>query len=190
MLGPTGVGVLWAREGLLESMDPFLGGGEMISLVRQDESTWADIPHKFEAGTPNIADVIAFGAAFDYLAALGMPAIRRHEMDITGYAIEALSSFEGLTIHGPRRLEDRGGAVSFAVPGIHPHDISTIVDSHGVAIRAGHHCAQLLMRRLGVPATNRASFAIYNTTDDVDVLVDALHHAIKVFADDSARTAV
>ncbi len=190
MLGPTGVGVLWAREGLLESMDPFLGGGEMISLVHQDESTWADIPHKFEAGTPNIADVIAFGAALDYLAALGMPAIRRHEMDITGYAIEALSRFEGLTIHGPRRLEDRGGAVSFAVPGIHPHDISTIVDSHGVAIRAGHHCAQLLMRRLGVPATNRASFAIYNTTDDVDVLVDALHHAIKVFADDSARTAV
>jgi cysteine desulfurase/selenocysteine lyase len=190
MLGPTGVGVLWARAGLLESMDPFLGGGEMISLVHQDESTWADIPHKFEAGTPNIADVIAFGAALDYLAELGMPAIRQHEMDITGYAIDALSSFEGLTIHGPRHLADRGGAVSFTVPGLHPHDISTIVDSHGVAIRAGHHCAQLLMRRLGVPATNRASFAIYNTTEDVDVLVDALHHAIMVFADDSARTAV
>jgi cysteine desulfurase/selenocysteine lyase len=190
MFGPTGVGVLWAREGLLESMDPFLGGGEMISLVRPDESTWADIPHKFEAGTPNIADVIAFGAALDYLSELGMPAIREHEMDITGYAIDALSSFEGLRIHGPRRLEDRGGAVSFAVPGVHPHDISTVVDSHGVAIRAGHHCAQLLMRRLGVPATNRASFAIYNTTEDVDVLVDALHHAIKVFADDSARTAI
>lgn len=190
MLGPTGVGVLWAREGLLESMDPFLGGGEMISLVHQDESTWADIPHKFEAGTPNIADVIAFGAALDYLAALGMPAIRQHETRITGYAIDALSRFEGLTIHGPRQLEDRGGAVSFTIPGVHPHDVSTIVDSYGVAIRAGHHCAQLLMRRLGVPATSRASFAIYNTTDDVDVLVEALHHAIKVFADDSARTAV
>jgi len=190
MLGPTGVGVLWARPGLLESMDPFLGGGDMIALVRPDASTWADVPHKFEAGTPNIADVIAFGAALDYLQALGMPAVRAHEERITGYAIEALHSIEGVTVHGPHDTASRGGAVSFTVLGVHPHDVSTIVDSYGVAIRAGHHCAQLLMRRLGVPATNRASFYIYNHEREVDALVDALHHAIEVFNRADSRTAV
>ncbi|MBI5948667.1 MAG: cysteine desulfurase [Chloroflexi bacterium] len=182
MLGPTGVGVLWGREGLLATMDPFLGGGEMISLVHEDMSTWADLPHKFEAGTPNIADVIAFGAALDYLRDLGMPAVRAHEMAITAVAIDALSAIPGLHVHGPKAVEDRGGAVSFAVDGIHPHDMSTILDSYGVAIRAGHHCAQLLMRRLGVPATNRASFYIYNDTADVDRLTAAIREAIKVFA--------
>jgi cysteine desulfurase/selenocysteine lyase len=190
MLGPTGVGVLWARPGLLESMEPFLGGGEMISLVQPESSTWADIPHKFEAGTPNIADVIAFGAALDYLAALGMANVRAHEQAITAYAIDALSAIAGLRTHGPLDVARRGGAVSFTVPGVHPHDVSTVLDSHGVAIRAGHHCAQLLMRRLGVPATNRASFYIYNEPAEVDVLVDAVQHAIRVFSRDDARTAV
>ncbi|MGK2965954.1 MAG: cysteine desulfurase [Tepidiformaceae bacterium] len=181
MLGPTGVGVLWARPGLLDSMEPFLGGGEMISLVKPEGSTWADVPHKFEAGTPNIADVIAFGAAFDYLAGLGMSSVRAHEQEITAYAIDALRRIPGLRIHGPLDVEKRGGAVSFSLPGIHPHDVSTIVDSYGVAIRAGHHCAQLLMRRLGEVATNRASFYIYNEPREVDVLVDALRQAQKVF---------
>jgi cysteine desulfurase/selenocysteine lyase len=190
MLGPTGVGVLWAKPGFLQETEPFLGGGEMISLVKPDSSTWADVPHKFEAGTPNIADVIAFGAAIDYLQDLTMVAVREHEMEITGLAMDRLRSIDGLVIHGPPRAEDRGGAVSFALEGIHPHDVSTIVDSYGVAIRAGHHCAQLLMRRLGVPATSRASFAIYNDSDDVDVLIEALHHAQRLFANDDVRTAV
>jgi cysteine desulfurase/selenocysteine lyase len=190
MLGPTGVGVLWAREGLLETMDPFLGGGEMISLVKPDHSTWADVPHKFEAGTPNIADVIAFGAALDYLSDLGMPAVRAHEAAITAYALDALQAVPGLTVHGPATVDGRGGAVSFSIEGVHPHDVSTIVDGHGVAIRAGHHCAQLLMRRLGVPATTRASFYIYNSEAEVDVLVNALKQAVEVFTRDSSRAAV
>ncbi len=190
MLGPTGVGVLWTRPGLLESMDPFLGGGEMISIVKRDASTWADVPHKFEAGTPNIADVIAFGAALDYLGNLGMANVREHEKQITGYAMDALARIDGVTIHGPREVEDHGGAVSFSVRDVHPHDVSTILDSYGVAIRAGHHCAQLLMRRLEVPATNRASFYIYNEPAEVDILVDAVQHAIRVFSRDDSRTAV
>jgi cysteine desulfurase/selenocysteine lyase len=190
MLGPTGVGVLWAKPGLLEAMPPFLGGGDMISVVRPDASTWADVPHKFEAGTPNIADVIAFGAALDYLRALGMKNVRDHEKDITAAAIDALLAVEGIRVHGPLDVEKRGGAVSFTVDGIHPHDISTIVDQYGVAIRAGHHCAQLLMRRLQVPATNRASFYIYNHTGEVDALIDALDHAFRIFDRAESRTAV
>jgi len=190
MLGPTGVGVLWARPGLLESMEPFLGGGEMIAIVKPDESTWADVPHKFEAGTPNIADVIAFGAALDYLSALGMRSVRMHEKRLSGYAIEALQSIEGLKVHGPLDPARRGGAVSFTLPGVHPHDVSTIVDSYGVAIRAGHHCASLLMRRLMVPATNRASLYMYNYEQEIDVLVDALNEAIRIFAHADSRTAV
>ncbi len=190
MLGPTGVGVLWAADGLLAEMDPFLGGGEMISVVRQDESTWADLPHKFEAGTPNIADVIAFGAALDYLHALGMDAVRAHEMAITGYALEQLAAIPGLTVHGPLNVEKRGGAVSFSLQDIHPHDVSTILDGEGVAIRAGHHCAQLLMRALNVPATNRASFYIYNTLDEVDTLVRSIESVRKVFSGAGYRTAV
>jgi cysteine desulfurase/selenocysteine lyase len=190
MLGPTGVGVLWAREGLLEEMEPFLGGGEMISVVRPEGSTWAEMPHKFEAGTPNIAGNIAFGAAIDYLAALGMDAVREHEKSITAYAIAALESIEGVTVHGPKDMNIRGGAVSFSLDGIHPHDVSTVVDSYGVAIRTGHHCAQLLMRELRVPATNRASFYIYNERREVDVLVEALNATKKVFDGASSRTAV
>jgi cysteine desulfurase/selenocysteine lyase len=190
MLGPTGVGVLWAREGLLAEMDPFLGGGEMISIVRPEGSTWAEGPHKFEAGTPNIADVIAFGAALDYLAALGMDRVRAHEKALTAYAMHALDALGGVTIHGPRNVEDRGGAVSFTLDAAHPHDVSTILDGYGVAIRAGHHCAQLLMRRLSVPATNRASFYIYNTEQEVDALVDALKHVQEVFGDADTRAAV
>jgi cysteine desulfurase/selenocysteine lyase len=190
MLGPTGVGILWAREGLLESMEPFLGGGEMISVVREDASTWADMPHKFEAGTPNIAGNIAFGAAIDYLDALGMDAVREHEMALTAYAIEALERIPGVTVHGPHDVAVRGGAVSFSLEGIHPHDVSTIVDSYGVAIRTGHHCAQLLMRDLGVPATNRASFYIYNEPGEVDALVEALKATRKVFDGSRSRTAV
>ena len=190
MLGPTGVGVLWAKPGLLQEMAPFLGGGEMISVVKPEASTWADVPHKFEAGTPNIADVIAFGAALDYLRELGMETVREHEKAITAHAIEQLERLPGVHIHGPHDVELRGGAVSFTVDGVHPHDVSTVVDSHGVAIRAGHHCAQLLMRRLNVPATNRASFYIYNDERDVEVLIEALRHAIKVFSNDAARTAV
>ncbi|MCC7364476.1 MAG: cysteine desulfurase [Dehalococcoidia bacterium] len=183
MLGPTGVGVLWARHSLLEEMDPFLGGGEMISLVRQEHSTWADVPHKFEAGTPNIADVIAFGAAIDYLGGLGMANVREHEKAITAYAMDTLLRIPGVSLHGPMDVEHRGGAVSFAVDGVHPHDMSTIADGHGVAIRAGHHCAQLLMRRLQVSATNRASFYVYNLPEEVDALVESIEHARRVFAD-------
>jgi cysteine desulfurase/selenocysteine lyase len=186
MLGPTGVGVLWASAETLTAMEPFLGGGEMISLVRPEASTWADLPHKFEAGTPNIADVIAFGAALDYLGTIGMPAVRAHEMEITAAAIDALQGVDGVTIHGPLDVELRGGAVSFALDGVHPHDVSTVLDGHGVAIRAGHHCAQLLMRRLGVPATNRASFYIYNTRDELEPLVEGLRHAARVFGDAGA----
>jgi cysteine desulfurase/selenocysteine lyase len=182
MLGPTGVGVLWARDGLLDEMAPFMGGGEMISVVREEGSTWASVPHKFEAGTPNIADVIAFGTAIEYLEGLGMESVRAHEVEVTGYAMDELEKLPGLTIHGPRDPQERGGVVSFALEGIHPHDISTIVDGHGVAIRAGHHCAQLLMRALGVPATSRASFSVYSGPDDVDALVAALKHAQEVFA--------
>lgn len=182
MLGPTGVGVLWARHSLLQEMLPFLGGGDMIATVREDESTWADVPHKFEAGTPNIADVIAFGAAIRYLEGLGMRAVRQHELELTGHAMEALQSIEGLRFHGPRDPELRGGVVSFEVPGVHPHDMATIADGHGVAIRAGHHCAQLLMRHLEQPATSRASFSIYNDRDDIEALVEAVEHAQKVFA--------
>lgn len=190
MLGPTGVGVLWARDGLLGEMDPFLGGGDMIALVRPEESTWADVPHKFEAGTPNIADVIAFGAAVDYLRGLGMKEVRDHEVDITAYAMERLGRISGLRMFGPAKPDERGGVVSFAMDAAHPHDIATIADGHGVAIRAGHHCAQLLMRHLGVPATSRASFAIYNTMAEVDVLVEALEHVNRIFGGGDARAAV
>ena len=177
MLGPTGVGVLYGRRELLEEMDPFLGGGEMIRKVTFDGATWNDLPWKFEAGTPNIADVIAFGAAVDYLEALGMQRVREHEKEITEYALRRLSELDEMLIYGPRDVELRGGVVSFNYAGLHPHDIGTVLDRHGVAIRAGHHCTQPLMRRLGVAGTARASFYIYNTLEEVDVLVDALKAA-------------
>ncbi len=184
MLGPTGVGVLYARRELLEEMEPFLGGGEMIRKVTFDGASWNDIPWKFEAGTPNIADVIAFGAAIDYLANLGMESVRAHEVEITEYCLRRLRQLEDAVIYGPPVAGDRGGVVSFNYPDLHPHDIGTVLDRHGVAVRAGHHCAQPLMRRLGVAGTVRASFYIYNTTEEVDVLVDALKAARAFFSND------
>jgi len=183
MLGPTGIGVLYGRKELLEEMDPFLGGGEMIRKVTFEGATWNDLPWKFEAGTPNIADAIAFGAALDYLNALGMDNVRRHEVEITAYALEKLRGIEGITIYGPPDPADRGGVISFNFDELHPHDIGTILDHHGVAIRAGHHCTQPLMRRLGISGTARASFYVYNTFEEVDALADAIRAARSFFSD-------
>ena len=184
MLGPTGIGVLWGREELLESLPPFLGGGEMILDVRKDGFTPNDIPWRFEAGTPPITQAIGLGAAVDYLRAVGMDAVRTHEIALTGYAMEALVERFGDDIHifGPPEPEARGGVLSFAFRDVHPHDISQILDEYGVCVRAGHHCAKPLMRRLGVNATARASFALYNDEHDVDTLVDALDAAGRFFS--------
>jgi cysteine desulfurase/selenocysteine lyase len=179
MLGPTGVGVLYARPALLEAMDPFLTGGEMIGKVFDDHATWADFPQKFEAGTPPIAGAIGLGAAVDYLAQLGWERVRRHEQPLTAYAVGRLSSLSGLRIFG--RAPERLGVISFALEGVHPHDVAQFCDQAGVALRAGHLCAQPLLRRLGVPALNRASFYLYNDTDDVERLVAALQAARRFF---------
>jgi cysteine desulfurase/selenocysteine lyase len=187
MLGPTGVGVLWAKEELLESMPPFLGGGEMISDVQLTSATWNEIPWKFEAGTPNIADVIAFGEALTYLQRLGMDQVRAHEVELTAYAIQQLSAINGLTLYGPHDVSQRGGAVSFNLDGLHPHDVGTVLDAEGVAIRAGHHCAKPLMRRLGVAATARASFYVYNMKAEVDHLVEALRSVQAFFNQKPSR---
>jgi cysteine desulfurase/selenocysteine lyase len=181
MCGPTGAGVLYGREELLEEMPPFHGGGDMIREVWADHATWNEIPYKFEAGTPNVAQAVGMGAAVEYLEALGMDAVREHEMELTAYAIERLDAMDA-TIYGPRQLDERGGVVSFNIDEVHPHDLSTIVDQEGVCIRAGHHCAQPLMRRLGVPATARASFYVYNTPEDVDALIDAVEKSKGWFA--------
>ncbi len=185
MLGPTGVGVLYARRELLEEMDPFLGGGEMIKRVTLEDATWNDVPWKFEAGTQNIADVIGFGAAIDYLNGLGMENVRAHELEITDYALRRLRQMEEVIIYGPPDPADRGGVISFNYPDLHPHDVGTILDRHGVAVRAGHHCGQPLMRSLGVSGTVRASFYVYNTLEEVDVLVDALSRARAFFSNDT-----
>ena len=177
MLGPTGIGVLVGRRELLEGMEPFLGGGEMISNVSTDGSTWADLPWKFEAGTPPIAEAIGLGAAADYLVDVGLGAIRAHERELTAHLLDALDTVEGITIYGPRDLSARGGAVSFSLPDIHPHDIAQLVDRSGVCVRAGHHCAKPLMRVLGVGATARASTYLYNSPGEIDVLVRALGEA-------------
>jgi cysteine desulfurase/selenocysteine lyase len=181
MLGPTGVGVLYGKRDILNAMDPDMGGGEMIMRVSYESSTYAALPNKFEAGTPNIADVIAFGAAIDYLEGIGMTTVREHEIAITQYAIDALSAVEGVTVYGPKDAHDKGGAVTFNYGEVHPHDLSQVLDQQGIAIRAGHHCAQPLMRRLGCVATARASFYIYNRNDEVDALVDALGAADRIF---------
>ncbi len=181
MLGPTGVGVLWGRRELLESMDPFLGGGDMIRTVSMTDATWNDSPWKFEAGTPNIADVIGFGAAIDYLESIGMNEVRRHEIELTEYALEKMHAVDELEIHGPADSLVRAGVISFNHSDIHPHDLSTYLDRKGVAIRAGHHCAQPLMERLGQNATARASFYIYNNREDIDTLIDALQSAGRFF---------
>lgn len=179
MLGPTGVGALWGRPELLEEMDPFLGGGEMIREVHLDRSTWNDPPYKFEAGTMNIGGAIGLGAAVDYLQSLGMENVREHERWLGEYAYRRLSEVEGITLYGPEK--DRTGVVSFSLPDVHPHDLSQLLDDEGVAIRSGHHCCQPLMRRLGVAATARASFYLYNTEEEVDALVGALQKAREFF---------
>lgn len=181
MLGPTGIGALWARHELLDAMDPFLGGGDMILTVTMERSTWADVPAKFEAGTPNIAGAVALGVAVDYLSALGMDAVRAHEVELTDYALRRLGDVPGVTIFGPPSAQDRGGVISFELEGVHPHDVGQVLDTHGVAVRTGHHCAQPVMAALSVPATARASFYIYNTTEEVDRLAVALEEVARFF---------
>jgi len=189
MLGPTGVGVLYARRSILDDMTPMLSGGHMISSVSLEDTTWNDIPWRFEAGTPSIADVIAFGAAIDYLEGVGMEAVRRHDVELTAYALDVLGQIPGVTLYGPRDASIRGAAVAFNYGDLHPHDLGTALDSYGIAIRAGHHCAQPLMTRLGVTATARASFHIYNRREEIDVLAEGIQEAAKFFGDAiSART--
>ena len=180
MLGPTASGGLYGRLEVLEAMSPFLGGGEMIMEVYPDLSTYKAPPHKFEAGTMNIAEEIGLTSAIDYLEALGMENVRNHERELTAYAIDALGSI-GATVYGPKDPELRGGAVSFWYRDIHPHDLAQVLDQEGVCVRPGHHCAQVLMRRLGVPATTRASFYVYNTREDVDALIEAVEKAGEFF---------
>jgi cysteine desulfurase/selenocysteine lyase len=179
--GPTGIGVLHAKRELLEAMPPFLAGGDMISRVDFQESTWNELPWKFEAGTSPFAEAVGLGAAFDWLGGLDIDAVGAHEADLVAYALERLAEVPGLTLHGPRRAGPRGTAVSFSIEGIHPHDVAEILGRGGVCIRAGHHCAQPLMRRLGVAATSRASFAVHNSRADVDRLVDGLAEVRRVF---------
>ncbi len=174
MCGPTGAGALWARYEILDAMPPFHGGGEMIMLVQLETSTYKDPPHKFEAGTPNIGDCIVWGEAVDYLREIGMDAIRAHERQLTAYALRQLADMPGVTVFGPPDLDRRGGAVAFAMEGVHPHDVAQVLDQEGIAVRAGHHCAQPLHRRLGVAATTRASLYLYNTESDLDALVRGL----------------
>ena len=180
MCGPTGIGVLYGRPELLAEMPPFLTGGSMISVVTLEKTTWDEVPHKFEAGTPDIAGAAGLRAAVGYLEQVGMPAIFRHGAELTEYADEMLSEIRGLTRYGPQG-PDQLGILSFNLEGVHPHDVGTIVDRQGVAVRAGHHCCQPLMRRLGVAATTRASFYLYNTRDDVDRLVEALGEVNRIF---------
>jgi cysteine desulfurase / selenocysteine lyase len=180
-LGPTGVGVLHARAELLEQMPPFLAGGDMIATVEAQRSTWNELPWKFEAGTSMIAQVVGLGAAIDYLDALGMARVRAHEHALTAYALERLRAVSGVSLFGPPSADDRGGVVSFALRGIHPHDVAELLSRSNVCIRASHHCAQPLMRRLGVNATARASFGPYNVPADVDALIDAIGEAQEVF---------
>ena len=181
MCGPTGAGALWVREDVLRDMPPFLGGGEMIRKVYVDHSTYADIPMRFEAGTPNIAEAIALGAAVDYLEAIGMDNVLAHDQALGRYALEKIKGLGGIDLYGPEG-DDRGGIVPFNVAGIHPHDVSSILDGEGIAVRAGHHCAQPLMRALGVQSTARASFYLYNTEEEVDRFVDVLAKTRDFFA--------
>jgi cysteine desulfurase/selenocysteine lyase len=182
MLGPTGIGVLWAPLARLEEWPPFLGGGEMIDEVTMAGSTWAVPPHKYEAGTPPIAEAVGIGAAVDYLTELGMDDVHAHEMQLTAYALDALQQVDGLRIIGPTTTVDRGGAISFVLEGIHPHDVGQLLDERGVAVRVGHHCARPACLRYGVPATTRASVHVYTTTADIDALVEGLSHVRSYFS--------
>jgi cysteine desulfurase / selenocysteine lyase len=181
MYGPTGIGALFGRRELLEEMPPFIGGGSMIRKVSKELITWADLPAKFEGGTPAIGEAIGFGAAVRWIEELGLPAIHAAEAELTSYALERVAEVPGLTLFGPPAGDDRGGILSFGLDGVHSHDVSEILDRHGIAVRAGHHCAQVLMQRLGVPATTRASFAVYNTRAEVDRLVEGLLDVRRVF---------
>ncbi len=181
MYGPTGIGALFGRRELLEEMPPFIGGGSMIRKVSRELITWADLPAKFEGGTPAIGEAIGFGAAVRWLDGLGLPAVHTAEAELAAYALERVGEVPGVTVFGPPAGDDRGGIVSFSMEGVHAHDVSEILDRHGVAVRAGHHCAQVLMQRLGVPATTRASLAVYNTRGEVDRLVEGLLETRRVF---------
>ena len=181
MLGPTGIGVLWGRYDLLAELPPFLGGGEMIETVTMERSTYAAPPSRFEAGTPPIAQAVGLGAAVDYLSALGMHNVAEHEREITAYALSSLQEVGGLTVVGPKEAVERGGAISFTLDGVHPHDVSQLLDSQGVAVRAGHHCAKPAHLRFGVQSTTRASFYLYTMPEEIDALVEALDYTKKFF---------
>jgi cysteine desulfurase/selenocysteine lyase len=179
--GPTGIGVLWGREALLNELPPFLGGGEMIETVTMQGSTYAKAPHRFEAGTPPIVEAVGLGAAVEYLGHLGMESIHAHEMAITGYALEGLKGLKGVTILGPQNAAQRGGAVSFEIDGIHPHDVAQLLDSRGVAVRAGHHCAKPVHARFGVQSSTRASSYLYTTPAEIDALIEGIEYTQKYF---------
>jgi cysteine desulfurase/selenocysteine lyase len=181
MLGPTGIGVLWGKPERLEEMEPFEGGGEMISDVQLDHSTWASVPHRFEAGTPPIIEAVGFDAAVEYLEKIGMDWVAAHDTELTAYALDRLSENPLVAVQGPPTVEGRGGAISFTLGDVHAHDLATILNEQGVSVRAGHHCAKPLMRVLGVPATARASFSVYSTKEDVDALAEGLETAARLF---------
>jgi cysteine desulfurase/selenocysteine lyase len=183
MLGPTGVGILWGKKELLDEMPPFLTGGSMIETVTMESATYLDAPKRFEAGVPNMAQAVGLGAAVDYLNSVGLDAIHAHEVALTQKALQGLQTIQGLTVIGPKDLEMRGGVVSFAVEGIHPHDLGQALDQYGIAVRTGHHCAWPLMKRFKTVATTRASFYLYNDFDDIDALLDGVERARKYFAE-------
>ena len=183
MLGPTGIGVLYVKRDVLEHMEPFLLGGEMVLEVTYEDASWNDLPMRFEAGTPNIADAIGLGAAIDYLNEIGMQNVRDHEIQLTQYALNAFKEIEEeLNMYGPVDMDVRAGIVSFHHPEIHPHDLGTILDNRGIAVRTGHHCTMPLVKSLGVSATARASFYLYNTEEEVDLLIEGLKEAMRYFA--------
>lgn len=188
MMGPTGIGALYVKRDVLEEMQPFLTGGEMVLEVSYERASWNALPMRFEAGTPNIADAIALGAAVDYLDALGMDNVRTHEVELTRYALERFRELEEIDVFGPADLDRRGGVVSFNSADVHPHDLGTVLDRQGIAIRTGHHCTMPVMRKLGLAATARASFYAYNTEDEIDLLVDGIKRALRYFGDGVGRT--
>lgn len=180
-LGPTGIGVLWGRNELLNEMEPFLHGGSMISTVTMTEATWAEAPRKFEAGVPNMAQAVGLAAALDYLTAIGMEQVKLHEQTLTQYALNKFTELDRVKVIGPKDIEMRGGVISFAIEGVHPHDAGQVLDQYGIAVRTGHHCAWPLMRKLGVVGTTRASFYLYNDFNDIDILIDGIQQAQKYF---------
>ena len=181
MLGPTGVGILYVKKEILEQMSPFITGGDMIKEVHKDNTVFNDLPYRFEGGTPNIADVIGFNAAIEYLNRIGMENVRYHETELIKYLYNSIKDIKGIKIYGPERIIDRGGLVTFNLDGIHPHDCATILNDYGIAIRSGHHCAQVLMEKLDIIASSRASIYIYNTKEEIDIFVDALNHVGRIF---------